>query len=357
MMPCDSSPDRSVSGKSAASASWSDWLWSSGDLDEAGAADADDSSGYLSSWYDWWYSEGSGGSGPVNNYIEEVKNSQGDSGKTGALKQVHPDETPELIMKGYKELEDELAKFSEVERSGWEEAKRRCPELVGREHQLMFLRCEVFGADRAAKRLVRYWSKRIEIFGPSRAFLPLTLSAALKDDFVALSLGFMSSTERADSENRRIIYGDPAKLNSSLYERESMVRALWYTVHAALEDETTQRRGAVLMLNHRDVAPSQFDPELVRLCAESLRGCIPLRIGAIHLFHLPFFVNYIAPLFKYLLGERLWSRIAIHDGHDEEVLGRLEAHGIRREDVPGEIGGGHELNQTIWLAERTEAGL
>lgn len=221
----------------------------------------------------------------------------------------------------------------------------------------MFLRCEVFRADRAAKRLVRYWSTRLAIFGPHRAYLPLTLDGALKDDFIALSLGFMVSTERTDHQNRRIIYGDPAKLNSALYDRDSMVRALWYAVHAALEDDTTQRKGAVLMLNHRDVHPSQFDPELVRLCAESLRGCIPLRIGTIHLFHLPYFVNYIAPLFKYLLGERLWSRIAIHDGEDEAVLAGLEGCGVPRENVPAEVGGGCDLNQTIWLAERTEKGL
>ena len=70
--------------------------------------------------------------------------------------QFHPNETPELISKGFTELEEELIKLGDDKKVGWAMANATCPELVGNDHKLMFLRSEIFNADVSA-----YLSRKI----------------------------------------------------------------------------------------------------------------------------------------------------------------------------------------------------
>ena len=196
--------------------------------------------------------------------------------------QKHPVETEESVSDALKRLKEEIDGISDKIKANWLKAKERCPpKLVDDRHLLLFLRCEVFHVDLAAGRLIKYWDKRVEVFGEDKAFLPLTLDGALKEDEISLEMAFVQSTEHAtDAEGRRIILGDPSKLDKSKYTRESMVRAFWYTMHAALEDEVTQKRGIILLLFPHHAQFSQFDRKLVarRREYEGLpagpRGCL-----------------------------------------------------------------------------------
>lgn len=271
--------------------------------------------------------------------------------------QVHPIETPELISKSLRKLEEEIDGMPADKKANWEKAAERCPELTDERHQLKFLRCEVFNVDLAALRLVKYWDKRVEIFGEDRAFLPLTLDGALKDDDVALSMAFIQSTEAKDEAGRRIVLGDPSKLDKSKYTRPSMVRAFWYVMHAALEDEMTQKRGIILMLFPHHAHVSQFDRKLVAMNAESMKGALPVRIGAFHICHPPAFFQIVFPVIKFLLGKRLRQRIKVHSGSEEHVLERLAHFGLPKESVPSDLGGTVVLDQKTWLVNRKQSGL
>ena len=59
----------------------------------------------------------------------------------------HPNETPELISSSLKEFDKELDKVSADEKTAWNMALEKCPDLCGDVHKLMFLRCEVFNCD------------------------------------------------------------------------------------------------------------------------------------------------------------------------------------------------------------------
>ena len=85
------------------------------------------------------------------------------------------------------------------------------------------------------------------MFGQDKAFLPMTLDGALKDDHISLGVGFARLVVPAkDPAGRSIIFADPSKLDSTKYDRESMVRATWYVMHAALESVDAQKMGVVM---------------------------------------------------------------------------------------------------------------
>mmetsp|Transcript_31568 Transcript_31568/g.52114 ORF Transcript_31568/g.52114 Transcript_31568/m.52114 type:complete len:284 (-) Transcript_31568:178-1029(-) len=270
--------------------------------------------------------------------------------------QVHPNETEALITAKLQDLEVEIAKIPKDQKEVFEQAKIKCPEQLTPEFKLMFLRCEVFNADLAALRLVKYWEKRLEIFGSDRAFLPLTQNGALKDDALALSFGFFQLTPCKDSSGRSIMFVDPSRQDKTKYERESMARSAWYVFHSALEDVDTQKKGLVVIVYPKKAKFTQLDRGLAKLNMESIKGCIPVRMSAIHLCHPPTFFRIVFPIFRLFMGERLVKRFRLHSGSEESVLGKLASFSVTKDAVPSEIGGNIVLDHTGWLEDRKADG-
>lgn len=142
------------------------------------------------------------------------------------------------------------------------------------------------------------------MFGQDKAFLPMTLDGALKDDHISLGVGFARLVVPAkDPAGRSIIFADPSKLDSTKYDRESMVRATWYVMHAALESVDAQKMGVVMVAYPKHVHITQVDRKLMKLNMESIKGCIPVRLAAFQICHPPEIFSIIFPLIKLFLGE------------------------------------------------------
>ena len=295
--------------------------------------------------------------------------------------QLHPVETLELIARKRQEFEAEIAKLPD--KKNLEEAQKKCPHLLTDDFKLIFLRCEVFNADvsskcvlsvvdsranvnpyfchntittqLAAKRYARYWDKRVELVGPDKAFKPLILSEALVDDSVALSIGFVNLTGTKDPQGRSIIFVDPSKQDRTRYSRESMVRALWYILHAALEDVDTQKHGVVFLIYPHHARFSQFDRTLSMMQLDSLKGVIPVRMSAMHICCPPEWISMLVPLVNLLMGERLRKRIKFHTGSTENVLKSLGKYGLAEDVLPKELGGNISVDMEAWLEDRKAA--
>jgi len=209
----------------------------------------------------------------------------------------------------------------------------------------------------AALRLTKYWDKRIDIFGPEKAFLPLTLDKALRDDSVALRIGLVRLVGTKDPFGHCVVYFDPALQDKSKYERKSMARVLWYYMHTVLEDERFQKKGIVLIANSKNEKLNQFDPPLARMLTNSIRGCIPVRVAGIHMCHPPTFFSLIFPILKLFMGEKLRKRVNIHSGSDQHVLKRLASpYGLTKDVLPTDLGGDVLLDNDSWLQARKEEG-
>lgn len=284
------------------------------------------------------------------------------------------EETPEFVRDKLQELEKELSDISDAKKSGYLEALEKSPDLCDDAFKLQHLRCELFDLKPAAKRIVAYWDMRLEIFGSERAFLPLTLSHALKDDTSSLHLGFIRNTLHKDDAGRAILFIDPSRIpHDQAYDRHSMARALWYNIHAAIEEEDVQRKGIVIIAHPEHAARSQMDRKLMKINVTSIKGCLPVRIAAFHVCNPPLFFEVVFSIAKVLMGERLRKRIKIHSngngkkdksakggGSVEEttVIRKLvNKYGIDKIKIPSEVGGGNTIDHVQWLEDRKVAGL
>ena len=203
--------------------------------------------------------------------------------------------------------------------------------------------------------MANYWNRRIELFG-SKAFTPLTAASIVENDGRELSLGFLRIIPDTDGTGRCNIYVDPSVLEGHRYKDENMVRAAWYTLHAALEIESTQQKGIVFVVYLKDTCVRHFDRSLVKLLANSIRGVLPVRVSAIHIFHAPYLFEVLFDVVSVLLGDRLTKRLKMYSGEDEVIHDQLIDFGIFPSRLPVELGGTLELDQDQWIVERKNEG-
>ncbi|CAB9512436.1 tocopherol transfer protein [Seminavis robusta] len=279
--------------------------------------------------------------------VDDVESDDGGSvaftDKPDVYGQLHPVETPQLIAGKIVAFDAAVNNLPRKRRAALSQAVEECPELLTEKFKLQFLRCDCFNVQLAAKRYGKYWERRLEVFGPDKAFLPLTPEGALKDDAVALSVGLLTLTGTKDSSGRNIMVADPTKQQFDKYSTQSMIRTVWYMVHLALEDEETQKQGLVYIVDLSKASLSLLDKELVRVAALSVTGCIPVRLSGIHGLYPPAVFWVIYPVVKVLLGERLRKRAKFHSGSKKKVLAELAKYGLDSTKLPKLIGGELEV--------------
>lgn len=270
--------------------------------------------------------------------------------------QRHAIETAKCISDSLRLLEKEIRKLPDEDRSGIDQASIVCPEIYeSKEHRLLFLRCEQFNADLAALRMAQYWNKRIELFG-STAFTPFSIANMREKNGKELSLGFIRLLPDTDGTGRCNVFVDPSLLEGEEYEDENMVRAAWYALHAALENESTQQKGIVFLVFLRETYPRHFDRSLIKLLADSIRGVLPVRVSAIHIFQAPYVFEMLFDVVSLLLGERLTNRMKMYSGEEEMILDELTDFGLLRSRLPVELGGDLDLDQGQWISLRESQG-
>lgn len=186
-----------------------------------------------------------------------------------------PNETPDLIKSKLAEFESILDEIDEKRQMGYLMAKARCPEQCDSAAKLVFLRCEVFNVERAVNRFVKYWKTRIDVFGEEKAFLPMTLDGALKDDEAAVELGYLQVAKETDPDGRAILLFDFNKEANDI-SSESLLRVVWYQVHVALARESVQKQGIVVYVRCID-SMAYWRPSLSKKISLAGKGILPIR--------------------------------------------------------------------------------
>jgi len=272
------------------------------------------------------------------------------------------DETEELRSTKLSELAVALDKLPLENKVSYVEAQSKCPHLLDSDFHLLFLRCERWNVELAVTRVTKYWDERVALFGPTKAFEPLTVAGALRDDHQAASLGIFNILPGCDADGRSVVWVDASAFpdkNSKEVTRESMCRFMWYAFHAALENENAQKHGVVtLFYNRNPMRLNQFDRKRTKLNVKSMKGCLPVRLKAIMLCQPPSWFSVAWPLIQLFLGERLRQRVSLHKGSTEQVLHTIQKQGgLRPEILPRDIGGHCVWDPLQWFETRQAQGL
>ena len=114
------------------------------------------------------------------------------------------DESPELVASRLAELEPEIAKIRC--RDAYIAATSKDSSYTSsRALRLKFLRSESFESKRAAARLVGFFEKKLEIFGPDSLARDLLISDLDDDDKICLQSGLLTLVPEKDMAGRAIM--------------------------------------------------------------------------------------------------------------------------------------------------------
>lgn len=120
-------------------------------------------------------------------------------------------------------LQEALDAIPQNEKVDYLQALARVPHLVERESPgRAFLQACNFDPWSAASRLVSYWKVRREAFGDDKAFQPMTLDGALKEDRHVFDLGFFALLP-PDKAGRPIIFWNRIACTKAVATRDVFV--------------------------------------------------------------------------------------------------------------------------------------
>lgn len=137
------------------------------------------------------------------------------------------------------------------QKAAYLEALERAPYLVEQESPgerfLLATKCDPWAA---AFRLVSYWKFRRDFFGTERAFRPMTLEGAMREDRRVFDLGYIALLE-PDKAGRGVIYWNRIACTPDVAHRDCFLRICFYLIHVASENEDICFRGIVCLYNSR----------------------------------------------------------------------------------------------------------
>lgn len=156
----------------------------------------------------WWHNP------PAFSYVDfkDELASMSTEERLSAIRDVHGtdpeiEETQEFIRGKLEQLEETLDAF-DGEKEAYELALFVNQTYVqSDEFRIMFLRADRFDAEAAARRMVNYWERKVDLFGTENAFRKLNfLLDFKKEDDVAVRSGGCRLLPHADEAGRAIVF-------------------------------------------------------------------------------------------------------------------------------------------------------
>ena len=122
---------------------------------------------------------------------------------------------------GVAQTNIELSRLPQAATAAYYRAVERCPAQAGPDRTLAFLEAENHDPRAAAVKLAKYWEARVALFGEERAYLPMTLGGAMKEEAMNLATRRIWQLLTAtDAAGRAILLLTPARRNFSEYSIE-----------------------------------------------------------------------------------------------------------------------------------------
>mmetsp|Transcript_2269 Transcript_2269/g.3315 ORF Transcript_2269/g.3315 Transcript_2269/m.3315 type:complete len:338 (-) Transcript_2269:325-1338(-) len=283
-------------------------------------------------------------------------------------------ESPELVSRALERLQEAIDAIPVDEKEAYETALFINPDHVQSDiFCLGFLRTESYDTNAAARRIVDYWERKVEVFGTAKAFGNyISLADFDPKDQEAIAKGGFRLLPQRDNRGRAIVLSFSAYYDSDV---ESMVKAWWLMYHKAIEKEdesadAIQKMGIVILVaNGRPtISPSPFHSleehkRFIKTISHDGSTFFPIRSFSIHYFCPNVWV---ARMLEHLLpqfGQKCRNRMIVHSSTNKiENLAKLAECGISPNTVPIELGGELNFDYQGWLnyqlfEEQFDAGM
>lgn len=243
-------------------------------------------------------------------------------------------------------------------------------EFMSDHHKLMFLKAEDFVEDRAVKRMLLYWTTKMDLFGvgadiaDGRGDTPLCRDVTVEDldgGAAELQRGLCRLMPGQDESGRAVFVLSMEQICEGGRTGRMAVQAIWYVLQEAIRNEATRAHGVVILADGTSLSRDTYNRSSDRRAyvRRVLFEAAPVKVRAIHA-SLPD-MSWAAGAFAKLVsavGSAVTSRVVVHTATREEFTADLESFGIASDQVPSEMGGNVTPEYwRSWIDERSNDAL
>jgi hypothetical protein len=250
------------------------------------------------------------------------------------------EETPELVRTCLGEMDVALSMVPKAKRKALDRAFFFKPSIqTDVKFKLMFLRADLYDAQKAAKRMAKFYEEKVQLFGEDKLMKKITLDDLEEGDVEKLNYVGCAVLPYKDQVGRPIFFFDIPRFDFD--NPESMVRGYcvwyihlktvfdpfflreqyrcnWYQIMATLEDDTAQLKGIC------DVAycpgdllamPSSISKisKVMMRNGTMIKG-LPCRVSTFHFCYNDPRVRYVISSIRSNFGKEVRLRIRSHFG-------------------------------------------
>ncbi|KAL7563559.1 hypothetical protein ACA910_002226 [Epithemia clementina (nom. ined.)] len=225
---------------------------------------------------------------------------------------------------------------------------------------IMFIRACQYNLLDGVKQLCRYWKERLALFGPERAFLPLTLTgtgALTHQDLLTLRAGYPALLPNATTGHKCILFDRRSKVPD--VTTEGVLRCLFYLFKVLAESDFSQQVDGVIALVVAATPrckDSDMDWDYAHRATALVASVFPVQ-SQVHLLSVPQqklpslatkLVTGIVQLIREYAARQTRSRSLVHTkiqvhvqtpGGQNTILDELLALGLSKKSVPHFYGG------------------
>ena len=248
----------------------------------------------------------------------------------------------------------EISELPEGTTAEYYRAVVECPSSVDHQQKFVFLDYQNGDAKNAAQSMAAYWKGRVSVFGPDLAYLPMTLSQAVRDEMMSIATRrIWQVLPVTDAAGRAVLFFTPSRRNFAEYSVQREMRCLWYLLETIIESPDLRQRGVVIVVNLQNTDWRHTSGTFAKQYSAIIDGAMPIRLRAVHACHPSALIYYfISPLARRLMPQNVRLRHKLHSGSIEEVLSILQGYCLPRDRLPVEIGGSINIDMNRWTLGR-----
>jgi hypothetical protein len=251
-------------------------------------------------------------------------------------------ETPALIAEKLALLETKIQQLNQERRNNDENGRGTAayymafamsPEYVqDPTFRLMFLRAAHFDVDQAAKRIIKHFEKKLELFGVNKLVKTIALDDLDADDNECLQCGQSQLLPYRDRSGRAVFL--QALSHYRFKEVINAMRVVYYVLMCAVEDEETQKKGIVsVVYNVEPKSPLANDPRIY-LNVYQLLPALPIRMMGAHYCVQDSGLRRFMSSIRVAMSRELRLRSRVHHGSHQECTYTLMTFGVPRKCFP-----------------------
>lgn len=264
------------------------------------------------------------------------------------------EETPTVLRELLANLHSELHSYPG--KTGILDNLKSCSPspLDNDDMMLRFVRAERYDTRLAARRIVKHYEKKLELFGTEKLGTKIVLDDLDQGDMKTLWSGGFQFLPSLDRGGRVILYERFQNLNYDM--PENLFRTVWYVSMSLIEGSEPKSPLVLVDFQTGRFSPDMFDRAVYKQTINILVKLMPIQFAGFHFCFDDVRFRMVWGLATIYLGKEAKQRAIDHEGTPFECRYGLMSYGINVDDLPITVDGvDNNKNFLRWIEEQQEA--